>query len=322
VLAGWVLGGAGAVLAQPPAPPGGAPAAAAPAAAAQPAASTVEVAVVNKEKITLLELEEVLKQDAPVPVQLPEAQRRQRQFEALSLLIDNVLMRQFLEKNTPPVSPAEIAKNMAELEAGLKVQGKSLAEVCHDTRQTPEQLRASIAEHIRWSNYARARISDGAVAQYYLDNKDFFDNVTVHASHIVLRVPAEAPEAEKEKARARLRELRGEILAGKLDFAEAAKKYSQDPRAPQGGDLGFFPRKWVFDEPFARTAFALQPGQISDMVQTEYGLHLIKVHERKAGQPSDFNKIKEGVREFYAMDLRKQVLDQQRKAADIKITLP
>jgi peptidyl-prolyl cis-trans isomerase C len=280
------------------------------------------VAEVNKEKITLAQLEEVLKHDGPVPEQLPEAQRRQRQFEALSLLIDNLLMQQFLEKNAPPVSPAEIAKNMAELEAGLKEQGKSLAEVCHDTRQTPEQLRASIAEQIRWSNYAAARLSAPAVEQYYKENKDFFDNVTVHASHIVLRVPAEAPETEKAKGRARLLELRSQIQAGKLDFAEAAKNYSQDPRAAQGGDLGFFPRKWVFDEPFARAAFALQPGQISEVVQTDYGLHLIKVHERKAGQASEYSKIKEQVREFYSMDLRKQVLDHQRKAADIKINLP
>jgi parvulin-like peptidyl-prolyl isomerase len=124
------------------------------------------------------------------------------------------------------------------------------------------------------------------------------------------------------QARAKLADVRAQIVAGKLDFAEAARKFSQCPSASKGGDLGFFPRKWVFEEDFARAAFAVPVGQVSDVVQTEYGLHLIKVTERKAGQPSDYAKIKDSVRDLCMEDLRQQLLAEQRKASRIEILLP
>jgi parvulin-like peptidyl-prolyl isomerase len=316
----WTAGSASAQTA-----PTGTPApGATPAGAVMPLATPAPkpVAVVNGEAIGATDLDVVLKLSGPVAVHLPEAQRRQRQMEALSLLIDNLLLRQFLAKNTPAVPPAEVDKRLAEFQAGLKEQGKSLAEHCHDTHQTMDQLRAGISDHIRWATYIRPKVADDVVAKYYQENKDYFDGVTVQASHIVLRVPAGASEADKAAARAKLTDLRAKIVAGTLDFAEVAKKYSQDPVAAQGGDLGYFPRKLVFDESFSKAAFALQVGQVSDIVQTEYGLHLIKVTGRKPGKASDFAKIKEGVREFCAEDMRMQLLNQQRKAATIEINLP
>src|SRR5262249_2569238 len=139
---------------------------------------------------------------------------------------------------------------------------------------------------------------------------------------IVLRVPAGVPEAEKAAVRAKLTEIRNLIVSGKLDFAAAAKAYSQDPAAERGGDLGFFPRKWAYDEAFLKAAFALAPGQVSEIVPTEYGLHLIKVLERQPGKLSEYAKIKEAVREFCTEDLRQQLLAKERKAAKIEINLP
>src|SRR5262249_58132443 len=139
---------------------------------------------------------------------------------------------------------------------------------------------------------------------YYNDFKDFFDGVTVKASHIVLRVPPTAPAPDVQAARQKLTDLRTQITGGKLDFGEAAKKNSQCPSAPGGGDIGYFPRKWVVDEPFAKAAFALKVGDISDVVQTDYGLHLVKVTDRKPGQPSDYEKIKDKGREIYVEKMR------------------
>lgn len=302
-LCGIVL--TGAALAQPVAP-----------AANKPAA------VVNGVAIQSAELDTVLKAADPVPVTLPEAQRRKRQMEALAMLIDNVLMRQFLEKNTPAVSPAEVAKRLTEMEGGLREQGKSLAEFCQDTNQTMEQLRANIVDHLRWNTYLAGHLNESTLTRYYTENKDFFDGTTVRASHIVQRLPATASEAEKAKARETLTRVRQQIASDpRADFAELARLHSQDPQASKGGDLGWIPRKW-FDEAFARAAFALQVNQVSQVVQTDYGLHLIKVTERKAGKPSDYAKIKDAVREFCAEDLRQQLLTEQRKAARIDIHLP
>jgi peptidyl-prolyl cis-trans isomerase C len=294
----------------------------APAGVAQAAAPAQPAAVVNGVPISLAELDATIKMGGPTPVQLSEAVRRQRQIEVLGLMIDHLLMHQFLEKSTPPIAPKEVKDKLAEMEMGLKKQGKSLAEFCHDTNQTLAQLEESIADYLRWSAYATSQINDASLAKYYKENKDFFDNTTVQASHIVLRVPTGLPPSEKEKVRAKLLDLKAQIEAGKLDFAAAAKAHSQDPRASQGGDLGFFPRKWVFDEAFSRAAFALKKGQISDVVETDYGLHLILCTDRKEGTPSDFTKIREAVREFCMEDMRQTLLSDLRKKADVKINLP
>jgi parvulin-like peptidyl-prolyl isomerase len=285
------------------------------------------VATVNGVAITAAELEAAVKTASPVAVVLPQSQRRTRQMEALVQLIDQVLMRQFLARSTPPVSPDEVAKRLAEMEAGLSAQRKSLKEFCQDTNQTVEQFRSGIADHLRWAAYARQQITDEAVAAYYQANKDFYDEVTVRASHIVKRLPPGSTEADRAKAREVLIKTRAELMKVPADdvtertrkFAEMARKYSDDPRANLGGDLGHFPRKWAFDEAFSKAAFALKVGEISDVVQSESGYHLILATERKPGKESDFSKIKEIVREDCAAELREQVLAREREAVKNKV---
>jgi peptidyl-prolyl cis-trans isomerase C len=286
------------------------------------------LAVVYGVEISEAEVDAIIKMTGPTTVHLSPSQQHMRKLEALSLLIDNALMRRFLASSTPTVDPAEMGRRLSELAAGLKAQGKSIAEHCRDTNQTEEQLRASIADYIRWASYVRQKISEADLANYYRENKDFFDQVTVRASHIVLRLPPRPAPKELADATARLKQIRAELVSNpRADFGEYARRYSQDARAKQGGDLGApFPRKWAFDESFSRAAFSLKVGEVSDVVQTDFGLHLIKVTERNPGKPSDFGKIKEAVREFCAEDLRQAILaherEEARKADKVKVYMP
>ena len=289
---------------------------------ANPPAANKAAATVNGEVVTFAQLESVLKFSGPVPVELPAAQRRELQREALATVIDELLLDQFLRKHVGPANPGEVSRKMAELEAGLKKNKQTLAEFCRESHQTEAQIRANLSLYLRWAAYASKHVSDAELHHYYNEYRDLFDRVTVRASHIVLRVGPGAPENEKSAARAKLLDLRNQIVSGKFDFAAAAKAYSQCPTAPTGGDVGTFPRKFVVDENFARAAFALKPGEISGVVQTDFGMHLIKVTERKAGQPSDFSKIKEEVKEIYLDDMRLNILAQLRKEAKIEVHLP
>jgi peptidyl-prolyl cis-trans isomerase C len=286
-----------------------------------PAAGAKPVAVVNGEGIPMAELEAALRQAGPTVVQMPEAQKKQVQVQALGFLIDKALMRQFLTRNNVPVDPTEVNRKVAEMEAGLKKAGKTLQDWCRDSNQTEQQVRELIAGEVQWHTYARQHLTEADVEQFYKDNKDFFDRTTVRASHILLRLPATATESERAQARAKLADLRAQILAGKVDFAEAAKTHSQCPSAEKGGDLGFILRKWMVDESFARAAFAVPAGQVSDIVETDFGLHLIKVTERKPGEASDYAKIKEQVADICIQDLAMNVLAAQRKAAKVEVNL-
>lgn len=104
--------------------------------------------------------------------------------------------------------------------------------------------------------------------------------VEVHARHVLLRLPAEATPAQRDSVMKLAVSIRDQAKAG-ADFVGLAKKYSEEPGAAErGGDLGFF-GKGQMVAPFEQAAFALQAGQVSDVVETAFGLHVIKVEEKR-----------------------------------------
>jgi peptidyl-prolyl cis-trans isomerase C len=291
---------------------------------AQPTVNPVvkSAAVVNGEPIPLADVEAVMRRQPPPAHPMTLEQRRQVQMEILGMMIDDMLMQQFLRKNASPADPAEVIKEYARFEGELKAKGQTVADFLKESGQTDNELRTAMAQMLQWANYIKGRVSEADVKKFYDENKDFFDQVQVRASHIVLRLPPTASEGERQSARARLTAIRQEIVAGKLDFAEAVKKHSQCPSASNGGDVGYITRKGAVDESFARAAFAMKIGDLSDVVQTDYGFHIIKVTERKPGTPSVYEKIKEDVREFCIEDMRQAVILQQRKVAQVEVNLP
>lgn len=280
-------------------------------------------AIVNGEVIPMSELEELLKQDGPMPVAMPETLRKQQKQIALDALINEALMRQFLKQNVPPIDPKELNARMADVVAGLKLQNKTLADFCRERNQSEEQVKATLAATLQWIQYARQHITDQEVEDYYRQNKDLFDKVLVRASEIMLLVPQQGGPADRERAKAQLTQLREKILAKEIDFAEAAKKYSQGQTRDLGGDLDWFPHiKGVLPDSVMRAAFTLPPEQISEVIDSEIGVHLIKVTGRRPGEPSDFAKIKEEVRQLCIEEMQQIVLQQLRKDAKITINLP
>jgi peptidyl-prolyl cis-trans isomerase C len=287
-----------------------------------PATSSTPAAEVDGQTITMAEVEAVVKQAGPMAAKPTELQLRQMRMEAVGMLIDELLMQRFLRKNGPKIDPKEVNEKLADLEKNLKKQNKSLEDFYRESGQTEVQLRVNLLNMLQWDGYVKEHLTEADIKRYYDENKDFFDRVAVRASHLVLRVPPNAAENERQEIRTKLQVLRQDILGGKIDFAEAAKKHSQCSSAPNGGDIGYFPRKLAVEEAIAKVAFALKVGEISDVVQSDYGLHLIKVTDRKPGQPSEFSKIKDDVQMFYIEEMRLNLLAQQRKTANIKINLP
>lgn len=115
----------------------------------------------------------------------------------------------------------------------------------------------------------------------------------IRARHILLRIAPDATPAQRESALAEARDLRARAVAG-TNFAKLAEEKSQDPgSAKQGGDLGFF-RRGQMVAPFDEAAFALKPGEISEVVETPFGYHIIKLEERRG---PNFAEIKDTFRE-------------------------
>jgi peptidyl-prolyl cis-trans isomerase C len=284
--------------------------ASAPVPAADPVAATV-----NGEAITVADLDAATTPDK----RLSPVEQRQLRADVLNLLIDEKLVRQFLKANGPKVDPAEVEKQFAALEAGQRGMGKSIDDYLKETGQTAAQVRENLRLMLQLARYLEAQATDERLRQYYELTRDLFDGTTVRASHIVIRTGPSTPAEERRRAVEKLRAVRADILAGKIGFAAAAKAHSQDPTGPAGGDVGPIARKFQVDEAFARTAFAMQPNQLSDVVETEAGFHLILVTERKPGKGSKYEDVVRDVRECFEADLKQALIADLRKKGRIEV---
>ncbi|HYV34503.1 MAG TPA: peptidylprolyl isomerase [Gemmataceae bacterium] len=276
-------------------------------------------AVVNGEAIPHSELEAVIKiSTPPSTTPLSEPQKKEIQENCLNLLIEDLLMRQYLRANAPVPTAQEIEKEMQELAASLAVQKKSLPDLLKETGQTDIQLKADIAARLQWKNFISPRLTDQVVKQYYDTNKVFFDKVLVRASHVLLKVAPNAAQADRQVVYNRILAIEAEIKAGKITFQDAAKKYSDCPSKDNGGDIGLFPYKFAVLEPFAKAAFSMKVGDTSGIVPTDFGYHIIKVTDRTQGQPSNFEALKNEVKEIYAQEIYQYIIAEQRKSAKIE----
>jgi parvulin-like peptidyl-prolyl isomerase len=184
-------------------------------------------------------------------------------------------------------------------------------------KEQAARLRILIARHqILAEAYRRElqknsdkQVSDAEVEQYFKDNKGEFEQV--HARHILISTnPPEADdghghEADKkagekkaltrDEARAKAQSILDRVRKGE-DFAKLAQENSDDPGSKtKGGDLDFFSRGDMV-KPFDDTAFSLAPGQVSDLVETQFGFHIIKVEERRDNPVAD-EQTKEKIRQ-------------------------
>jgi peptidyl-prolyl cis-trans isomerase C len=295
-----------------------------PVAAAQaPPTEAPVAATVNGEVIRLDQVDAVIRRMRVADGPLSASQVKGLRQAVVQDLIDDVLLRQHMRRHGPKVEPAELDKHMAALAVSLRRQGKSLAEYCREAGRTEAQVRDAWATLVQFQRYVDQQATDEKLRTYHAANKDLFDRVTVRVGHVVVRVGPDAPPTERAAARQKLAAVRSEIAAGKLTFADAARKYSMCPSAPKGGDLGFIGlRDPAVDEAVTRAAFALKPGEVSEPIDGEFGVHLVQATERKPGTSVAFEKVADLVRECYAEDVRQGLVGLLRKQATIEVTLP
>lgn len=169
--------------------------------------------------------------------------------------------------------------------------------------EIPEQVRA---EYVVLSQAALADsmpISDEEVKRWYDTHADQYQQAEERrASHILLSVPKDAPPDQKESIRAKLQDLRKQLERSPSEFENLAKDRSQDPgSASKGGDLGFFGRGMMV-KPFEEAVFALKENQISEIVESDFGYHLIKLTGIK---PAKLRSLDEAKSEISA-ELKRQ----------------
>lgn len=277
------------------------------------------VATVNGEKIpralyvlNMSSRQNMSEQDA--------TQERWTKVGLLDSLIQAALMRQATKREHIKVTGADVRKKADEeveqalntrfpekrsLKRYLKKQNQTLdeykAQLRHDISQDPEGLKQQIAQD---------KLKEIVEQRVALTDEELKDSYTeVKASHILIKPDEEAKQAKPAAGQTPQQQPDGDALAKQkaeallaqvkqgADFAKLAKENSQDPGSgPKGGDLGWFKRGTMVKQ-FDEVAFKLQSGQVSEVFKSPFGYHFLKVFDRRASVPKDFEKNKATYRE-------------------------
>lgn len=325
-----------------PAPPSSPPAPTPPPAVIAPTKPPVTVpanlppvaATVNGVPITEIAVQRGLKR-------IPPQRQDEARPEIVNFLIDNALIDQYLAQLKIPLDEKDVDAKLKEVKDEIQKNGSTIEKVLKELSLTEAELRAQIAAQLRWDRFINDQANDKVLRDLFDNNRDIFDGTMVRARHILL-TPPEGDTAAVEQARVKLAGMKKQIedtvtqdLAKQppttdslmrekvrtkvMDdtFAALASKESMCPSKSQGGDLGFFPRAGSMVEPFARAAFSMKAYQMSDVVSTQFGQHLILVTERKPGKEVKFEDLKEEVKEVFGDRMRESLIARLRPAAKI-----
>jgi len=147
--------------------------------------------------------------------------------------------------------------------------------------------------------------SDAQAREFYDKNPDKFkQDAAVRASHILIAVDEKADAAAKKKALAEAQSVLKQARSG-ADFGALARKYSKDGSASEGGDLNFFPKGQMVPA-FDEAAFKLKPGEISDIVTTQFGYHIIKVTDTRPPSVVPFAQVSDKIKEYLTQENKQQ----------------
>jgi peptidyl-prolyl cis-trans isomerase C len=189
--------------------------------------------------------------------------------------------------------------NQQQFDQALAAQKMTIQDVRDDARS-----EMSVEKLVEGEIAAKIAIKPEAVADFYQKNQDKFQQgPRVRASHILITVPQNADAATKQQARTKAETILKDLKGGK-DFAAAAKENSQDPgSAVNGGDLGFF-EKGQMVPPFEQAAFALNPGEMSELVESQFGYHIIKVAEKQTQRVVPLDEAKGQIEQYLGQQSR------------------
>jgi peptidyl-prolyl cis-trans isomerase SurA len=297
------------------------------------------VAVIEDEVITLRELETKAEPFLAQLSKYPDKEQRQAKAkEIMRQVLDNEIAEKIVAR--------EIETNKDRLGVTEKDVDRTIDEVLKMNRLDRDALQATLyGQGVTWAEYRtklREQIERARLIQYKVQGRVQVKDADVKrrceerqrgggsqvgqvcAAHILIAIPPSAKSEDVEKLRARASRLQGELAAG-ADFAAYAMRESDDKSAPDGR-LGCFGKGDMVEE-FEKAAYGLKVGEVSPVVKTEFGFHIIKVLERKAAASPKCDTEDElaGFKnELYQEEMEHQMndwIEELRKKAFVEVRL-
>jgi peptidyl-prolyl cis-trans isomerase D len=162
--------------------------------------------------------------------------------------------------------------------------------------EAPERVRVEYVVFSADGMQGQVAVDDAEVKKYYEEHHAEFETQEQRqAAHILIAAGKQASEAERQAAKAKAEQILQQVKQNPAKFGELAKQYSQDPgSAVNGGDLGVFGRGMMV-KPFEDAVYSLKPGEVSGIVQTDFGYHIIKLSAVKGGKVLSFDEVKKEI---------------------------
>jgi peptidyl-prolyl cis-trans isomerase C len=285
------------------------------------------LARVNGQPVTKGDFDRLVKNVEAGRGPIPADKRDEVLRAALDQLITYTVLKQEAAARKLTVSDADVDAQVAQMQKQFKDEAE-FTKALTARNATVEQLKADARVDMSINKMMEAELAtttaatDADAQDFYAKNPDKFKQPeTVRASHILVKIEKDDNEATKTEKRAKIDAVLKRAKAGE-DFAALARENSADGSASQGGDLGFFPRGQMVP-PFDQAAFALKPGEISDVVTTDFGYHIIKLTEKKDGSLVPLEQVKPRVIEFLTNQKKQERVDtfinEAKKRAKIEV---
>ncbi len=170
---------------------------------------------------------------------------------------------------------------------------------------------------------AKVTVTEAEMKDFYDKNPQYFTTPDqIRASHILIKVDPKATDAQKKAARAKIEGILKQAKVSGADFGKLAKDNSDCPSKDNNGDLGFFPKGQMVKQ-FEDAAWMLKSGEISGIVETQFGYHIIKVTETKASSKVPYSdvrsKIEQAIKQQKTSEGIKALVESARKTAKIEL---
>ena len=279
-------------------------------------------AVINDLPITRQELATELdriKQRFYTAQSMPDQQASQIEGEIMEIMIGGELLYQASQKENTPVLDLEIKEQMAKSKKDFPDTDK------FKNTFTEKDIRKKIAtEKFINKKFAETTIiSEEQGRKYYEANlADFTRPEQVLVSHILLKIKDGASTEDKKQVSAKIKDIQKELEKG-ADFAELAKKHSEDASGPSGGMMGFVLRGQT-EKPFEEAAFSLDPDKTT-IVETKAGIHLLTATDKKPTEVIPYEDVAEKLKNFLKQqEIQKKIdtfIKDERKKAKIELFL-
>ena len=291
-------------------------------AAAQPGQDSADqatetvVAYVNDQPVYLAELDYLIRttfRRAKIP---PAALQKLRTW-ALETTVRRMLLLDHLRQQGKAVSREELDSHLRDFRRRLEANRLSLRQHLAEIGLNEEQFRRAVDWKLSWARFLARELTEEKLRRYFEQHRKDFDGTRLRVAHLLLKAAPEDTQA-RQRLRRQAEQLRQQIVEGRLSFEEAVARYSQGTRQ-NGGQLGWIARHGDMPEPFARAAFALEPGQISPAVETPAGIHLLRVLEVKPGKKT-FEQVRSAVRRAAARELFLKLSTPLLQQAQIRTT--